>query len=138
MWASVNYWAVLAAAVASLVIGGIWYGPLFGKLFMKEKGMDAWSKEKQDEMKKKMGASYVGQFIASAVMFYVLAGLIVGFGKTSLTGGMLTGVIVWAGFVVPLALGEAIWGGKKSLFFLTIGNMLVTLLAAGAIIGAWS
>ncbi len=138
MWASVNYWAVLVAAIASMVIGSVWYGPLFGKLFMKEKGMDTWSKEKQAEMKKKMGMSYLAQFIASFVMFYVLAGLIVGFGKTSLIGGMLTGFIVWFGFVVPLALGEAIWGGKKSLFFLSIGHMLVNLLVAGAIIGAWS
>ena len=65
--------------------------PAVVAMFMKEKGMDTWSKEKQDEMKKKMGASYAIQFVASLVMFYVLAGLIVGFGKTSLTGGVLTG-----------------------------------------------
>lgn len=138
MWTSINYWAVLAAAVASMVVGSIWYGPLFGKLFMKEKGMDQWSKEKQEEMKKNMNLSYFGQFVASLVMFSVLAGLIVGFGKTSLGGGMLTSFVVWIGFVVPLALGEAIWGGKRSLFFLSIGNMLVTLLVAGAILGSWS
>lgn len=137
MWASVNVWAVLAAAVASMVIGSVWYGPLFGQLFMKEKGMDTWSKEKRAEMKKSMWMSYLAQFIASFVMFYVLAGLITGFEKTSAMGGALTGFIMWVGFVVPLALGEAIWGGKMSLFWLNISHMLVTLLAAGAIIGAW-
>lgn len=138
MWASVNLWAVVVTAIVSMVIGSIWYGPLFGKLFMKEKGMDSWSKEKQAQMKKSMPLSYVGQFIASLVMFFVLAGLIVGFGKTSLSGGILTGFIVWIGFVVPLALGEALWGGKRTLFLLSTGHMLVTLLAAGAIIGFWS
>jgi len=27
----INIWAILACGVASLVIGFIWYGPLFGK-----------------------------------------------------------------------------------------------------------
>src|SRR5260221_9354740 len=137
MWAPVNYWAVLAAAVASMVIGSIWYGPLFGKLFMKEKGFDKLSKEKQNEMKKSMGLSYFGQFVASLVMFYVLAGLIVGFSKTTLNGGMMTAFIVWVGFVVPLALGEAIWGGKAKLFRLNIRHMLLTLLVSGSIIENW-
>ena len=134
----VNFWAVLVAALASMVIGGIWYGPLFGKMFMKESGMDAWSKEKKAAMTKMMGMSYFAQFLASLVMFYVLAGLISGFGHTSLGGGMMTGFILWIGFVVPLALGDLIWGGKKSLFWLKICHMLVTLLVAGAIIGVWS
>lgn len=135
---NVNYWAVLVSAIASMVIGSIWYGPLFGKLFMREMGMDQWSKEKQDKMKKSMGLSYFAQFIASLVMFYVVSGMVVGFGKTTVGGGVLTGFIVWIGFVVPIKLGDAIWGGKKTLFWLGIGNMLVTLLAVGAIIGTWN
>ncbi len=133
----VNYWAVLVSAIASMVIGSIWYGPLFGKMFMHEMGMDTWSKEKQATMKKGMGLSYLAQFIASLVMFYVLAGLIEGFGHTSVGGGLLTGFVAWIGFVVPIKLGDAIWGGKAKLFWLSIGNMLVTLLAAGAGIGGW-
>jgi hypothetical protein len=53
-------------------------------------------------------------------------------------GGMLAAFIMWIGFVVPVKLGDALWGGSKKMFWLTIGNMLVTLLAAGAIIGAWN
>jgi hypothetical protein len=134
---NVNFWAVLAAAVVSMLIGSLWYGPLFGKLFMKEMGMDAWSKEKQAAMKKRMGWSYFGQFLASLAMFYVLAGLIVGFDHASAAGGLLTAFIMWVGFVVPLKLGDLIWGGKAKLFWLGLGNMLLTLLAAGAIIGTW-
>lgn len=133
----VNYLAVFVAAISSMVVGSIWYGPLFGKMFMQESGMDKWSKEKQNEMKKNMWMSYVGQFVASLVMFYVLSGLVSGFYHMSLTGGMLTGLIVWIGFVVPVKLGDLLWGGTKKMFFLTTGNMLVTLLVAGAIIGMW-
>lgn len=133
----VNLLAVLVAAISSMVVGSIWYGPLFGKMFMQESGMDKWGKEKQNEMKKTMWMSYAGQFIASLVMFYVLAGLVAGFSHMTLTGGMLTGFIVWIGFVVPVKLGDLLWGGSKKMFWLNIGNMLVTLLVAGAIIGVW-
>jgi hypothetical protein len=47
----IHYWAVLVSAIVSMIIGSIWYGPLFGKLFMREMGMDTWSKEKQDANK---------------------------------------------------------------------------------------
>lgn len=133
----INLWAVLVSAIASMVVGSIWYGPLFGKTFMALMGMNQWSPEKQAMMKKKMGVMYLGQFIASCVMFYVLAGIVVGFGHTSALAGAMTGFIMWLGFVVPLAFGNALWGGKWPLFWLSIGNMLVTLLIAGAIIGAW-
>lgn len=133
----VNYWAVFVSGIASMIIGSIWYGPLFGKLFMREMGMDTMSKEKKQEMKKGMWMNYLGQFIASLVMLYVLAGLIVGFDKASVGGGMQTALLVWVGFVVPIKLGDALWGGNKAMFWLAIGNMLLTFLAGGAIIGAW-
>lgn len=31
---SINFLAVIAAAVSSFVVGGLWYGPLFGKAWM--------------------------------------------------------------------------------------------------------
>jgi hypothetical protein len=136
MW-NVNLWAVLASAVVSMVIGSLWYGPLFGKKFMAAKGMPQWTPEQQAAMKKKMMLMYAGQFIASLIMFYVLAGIVVGFGHATLGGGLMTGFIMWLGFVVPLKFGEELWGGKMILFWLGVGHMLVTLLAAGAIIGAW-
>jgi hypothetical protein len=134
----VSLWSVIVSAIASMAIGSLWYGPLFGKYFMKETGMDAWSKEKQASTKKTMWMSYIGQLIASLVMFYVLAGIVAGFGHTTVAGGLLTGIIVWFGIVVPVKLGDILWGGNKTLFWLSIGNMFVTLLTAGAIIGAWN
>ena len=134
----VNYLAVLVAAVASMIIGSIWYGPLFGKKFIKAIGMDNWSAEKQAAMKKSMWMSYVLQFVASLVMFYVLAGLVGGLDKMTLSGGLSVAFWVWLGFAMPIKLGDAIWGGKWELFWIGMGGMLVTLLAAGAIIGAWA
>lgn len=136
MSATINYWAVLASAVASMIIGSIWYGPLFGKRFMQLMGMNEWSPEKQAEMKKSMAKAYLAQFIASCVMFYVLSYVITAVAINAV-GGIYLSFWAWLGFIVPLSLSNALWGGKLELFWLSIGNMLLTLVTAGAIIGAW-
>lgn len=134
----INIWAVLVSAVASMVIGSVWYGPLFGPMFMEAMDMKKWTEGEREAMKKQMMATYLTQFIASIVMFYVLAKFIVDLDQMTVTGGLVTAFWAWLGFVVPVKLGDAIWGGKMTLFWIGIGNMLVTLLAAGAIIGAWN
>ena len=134
----INYWAILVAGIASMVIGSIWYGPLFGKKFIEAMGMDKLSPEEQEKMKKSMVKSYVLQFISSLVMFFVLAWYIFISNKPGISGGLENAFWLWVGFVVPLALGNAVWGGKMTVFWLNIGNMLLTLLVAGAIIGSWN
>lgn len=133
----INFLAVLVAAVASMIVGSIWYGPLFGKMFIREMGMDQWTPERRELEKKKMGVSYTLQFIASLVMFYVLAKFMNDSSDLTVNGGIMTALWIWIGFVVPVKVGDAVWGGKWSLFWLSVGNMLVTLVAAGAIIGGW-
>lgn len=134
---SVNIWAVIVSAIASMVIGSIWYGPLFGKQFMHEMGMDSWSKEKQDEMRKSMATSYVMQFIASLVMFYVFAKIAHGLHPLTITNGIKTSLLVWLGFILPVKFADTLWGGNKNLFWLSVTNMLLTLTVTGIIIGAW-
>jgi len=145
----INYWAVLASAVASMVIGSIWFGPLFGKMYISLMGMDKKTPEEQAAMsagggsasggKKGMAMTYVWQFIASLVMFYVLAHVTElsqnFFHYSNVKTGLTTAFWVWLGFIVPVMLGGALWGGKMKLFWLGIGNMLVTLLVGGLIIG---
>ncbi|MBI3255908.1 MAG: DUF1761 domain-containing protein [Candidatus Andersenbacteria bacterium] len=133
-----NYLAVVAAAIASIVIGSIWYGPLFGKKFQQAAGMDKWSPEKQAEEKKKMGKLYAMQIIASLIMFYILSVFVDNTGDVTVKTSIYTALLAWIGFVVPVQLGSAIWGGSMTLFYLGAGNMLLTLLAAGAIVGFWS
>jgi hypothetical protein len=135
---AVNYWAVLVSAVASMVVGFLVYGPLFGKQFMSAMGMDKMSPDQQAAMRKSAGLKYFYQFLASLVMFYVLAGLIVwNFPTEGAKGGLIMAFWVWIGFIVPLKFGDSLWGGKMTLFWIGIFNMLVTLLVGGAIIGAW-
>lgn len=132
-----NYIAIVAAAVASMVIGSLWYGPLFGKTYMRAMGMGDWNKKSDAEKKaakRSMMWSYLWQFVASLVMFYVLARVTNGL---TLTNAIGVAVWAWVGFVVPLKLGDALWGGKMTLFWLGISNMFVTLVVGAAILGYW-
>lgn len=131
----VNYWAILLSAVASMVVGSVWYGPLFGKMFGSLMGMDKMTPEQQAEMKKGMTKTYLLQFLASLLMFWVLAWLISALNMKGVLGGIQSAFWVWLGFIVPIKLGDALWGGKMKLFWLGIGNMLLTLLAGGVILG---
>ena len=133
----INYWAILVSAIASMIVGSIWYGPLFGKQFIHATGMDTWSPEKQAAMKKSMGVSYAMQFVASLLMFYVLARFVSAADQITLHGGLMTAFWVWLGFIVPVKFADTLWGGKMTMFWLSAGNMLITLLITGAIIGAW-
>ncbi len=132
----INYLAILLSVIASMVIGSAWYGALFGKTFMKATGMDKMTKAQMEEMKKASGKTYAIQFVASIVTFVVLAMFMDKMGYSTAMEGMKMAFLIWFGFVMPVKLGEAIWGGSMTMFWLGSGNMLVTLLAAGAIIGA--
>jgi len=47
----INFLAVFGAAIVSMIIGSVWYGPLLGKTWMKEIGMTP--KKMTDDVKKR-------------------------------------------------------------------------------------
>ncbi len=100
-------------------------------------GLSKMTPEQRAEAQKAMGMSYMIQAAASLVMFYVLARFISGMDEMTLQGGLMTALWIWIGFIVPMKIGDAIWGGSWKLSALIAGNSLVTLLVTGAILGSW-
>jgi Protein of unknown function (DUF1761) len=73
----VNLWAVLVAAVASMVLGFLWYSPaLFARPWMLAMGYDPDDKSRIKEMQKSAGKSYGISFVASLVTAFVLGKII--------------------------------------------------------------
>jgi len=62
---AVNSIAVLLAALSGFLLGGLWYGPLFGKAWMAENGYTIESLAKDFNPVKAYGATFVFAFIAS-------------------------------------------------------------------------
>lgn len=133
----VNYMAVFAAAVASMILGFLWYGPFLGKMWIKESGF---SKEKIEAAKKKgMAMSYGLMFLGSLFMAFVLSHALVfaqTYMKTSgISSGLTTGFWNWLGFVAPVTLGSVLWEGKSwKLWCLNNGYYLLSLLTMGVIV----
>lgn len=136
----INYFAVVVAAVSAMVWGFLWYGPVFGKIWIKEMG---WTPESIEAAKKKgMAKQYVLQAVGALVMAYVMAHVFV-FASTytqtfGLVGGLMVGFWNWLGFVAPVTLGAVLWEGKSwKLWALNAGYYLVVLCTMGVILSLW-
>jgi hypothetical protein len=139
----VNFLAILGAAVASMVVGFIWYGPLFGKPWSKLMGWGEMTPEKMKEMQKKATPGYIASFVGALVMAYVLTHIYTYasiYTQTyGVTGGLMAAFWCWLGFVAPVTLGAVLWDNKPlTLWYINGGYYLVLLLAMGAIVGMWA
>ena len=142
----INYLAVIVSTIASMALGFVWYGPLFGKQWA---GLMGWTKESMMDMNahlKDRGLSmnkiYAIQAVGSLIMAFVLSHALV-FASTYLhesgvSAGLQTGFWNWLGFVAPVTIGVVLWEGKPwKLWFLLSGYWLVNLLVMGVILALW-
>ena len=136
----INYLAVIATTVVSMVFGFLWYGPLFGKQWMALSGI---SQDTINASKSRgMGKMYAIAAAGSLVMSYVLAHALV-FASAYLNvqgvqAGLATGFWNWLGFVAPVTLGGVLWEGKPwKLWTLNNGYQLCSLLLMGVILSVW-
>ncbi len=137
----VNIWAVLVIGVIYMVLGSLWYGPfLFGKAWGRIIGMDManLSPEQKKAMQKKMWPSYFINFMTTVIMTYILALFL----KAGGGNGIMVGVLMWVGFLMPMAAQGALWSGKAKkmawqMFWLTAIFQLIAIVIAGAILSAW-
>lgn len=137
----VNYLAILVAALAGMFVGFVWYGPIFGKMWMSLTGM---TQAKMEEMKKKgMTKNYLLMFIGMLLMSDVLAHFLI-FAATYMNvsgvmAGLSAGFWSWLGFIAPVMLSKVLWEGKSwNLWLLDSGHYLVVLLVMGAILASWT
>ena len=132
-FSNINYFAVLAAALSTFVLGGLWYSPmLFGKAWMRANNFtDA---DLQTFSKARM---FGWSFVFSLVMALNLAMFLAG-PTTNTVWGMTAGALAGLGWV---AMGVAIIGvfENKSWKYILIngGYMTLAFIIMGAIIGVW-
>jgi uncharacterized protein DUF1761 len=135
----ISPWAVLVAALSSMVVGFLWYSPiLFARPWMRLMGYDPDDKAKLAEMRKGAGKTYALAFVASIVSAAVLAKIIDVTTVNTVLYGMKVGFAVWLGFVTTVQLTGALFGKQPTkLYLINTGYQLVCYLAMGAILAAW-
>jgi hypothetical protein len=135
----INLWSVLVAAVATMVLGFLWYSPLlFARPWMVLMGYDPEDKAKLAEMQKGAGKMYALSFLASLVSALVLAKIIAITTVSSALYGMKIGFAVWLGFVTTVQLTSVLFAKQPTkLYLINTGYQLVCYLAMGAILAVW-
>jgi surface polysaccharide O-acyltransferase-like enzyme len=135
----VNLLAVLASAIATMVVGFLWYSPvLFANPWMKLMGHDPNDKAKIAEMQKSAGPSYFMSLIASILAAFVLGKLIAVAGFSTAIDGLKIGLVVWLGFVTTVQFTNALFSRQPfRLYMINTGYQFVCYAAMGAILGAW-
>lgn len=133
-FAGMSYWAIIAAAVASFVFGGVWYGAL------SKPWLNALGKSEADikSAGRPLPLLFGITIVAQLIMAWVLAGIIahLGPGQVTLRNGLISGAFCWLGFVVTtLAVNNGYQGNKWSLTAIDGGHWLGVLLIQGAVIG---
>ncbi len=125
----INLLAVLVAGLVHTVIGLIWFMPkLFG---------NSWIQLTGKEMKPANSWIPAG-LIGHQLMAFVLALIINLANVRNIVGGIIVGILICIGFMATLEIGELIWEKIPfKLFLIRVGNQLVGLCSAGAILAVW-
>lgn len=129
-FAGMNYWAVIAAAVAGFLFGGAYYG-LLSRQWL------AASEQTMEEVSKTgMAVPLLISAVSLLVMAWVLAGIIGHMGQVTVRTGLISGVLCWVGFVVTtIATNHAYQGARRSLTLIDAAHWLGVLIVQGAVIG---
>jgi hypothetical protein len=127
--ANLSWIAVVVAALAGFIVGGLWYGPLFGKAWAKEQGLS-----EEDLKQGNMPLIFGTTFLLSVVSAVFLGHLLAHFGDMSARSTMMISVGIALGFVVP-AIGTNYLFGRDSmkLFAIDAGYWIAFYAAMGAV-----
>lgn len=132
--ADVNYLAVLVSAVAAMFVGAMWYGPLFGKMWMKYVGKTEEQLKENFNPAKTYGMAFIGEFVALGIM----ANLFVYINVVTPGGALHTAFWTWLGFTFVTTFITGLFEDKK--FGLLLINQvyhLVVFLIGAVIIYVW-
>jgi hypothetical protein len=125
-----NWVAIIVATAAAMVIGFLWYGPVFGKTWiaLTGRGMsgDAAS----------AGPLYALTALAALVEAIALSWFIYETGWTTGAGGALIGLFAGLGFIATAFFSQVLFAGKHPrLYAIDAGYHVFLAVVMGAIIG---
>ena len=129
----INWLAVIVAAVASMVIGYVYYHPsVLGKRWQQLMGRD---------MTGAQGAamSYAYTGVAALVAAFVVAQFVHWSDSYTLVDGAFLGAVGWLGFTATASFSDYVFSGRPwALWSIQNGYQVISFAVMGAIIGVWA
>lgn len=132
---SINWWAIIVAALVNMVVGTVWYSKgVFGETWAKLANM------KMSDMGKNAGVyAYPLVLVGSLVQAYILRHFVVYAGANTISEGVMTGLWLWLGFVAIASGVHAIFEGRPGkLWAINAAYFFVVLAVNGAILATWA
>lgn len=135
----INILALIGAAILHMIIGFLWYSKfLFGNAWKKAHALREPKPQQEATKKKGMAKNFLGAFTAAIVTSYVLALVIKAFGAHA-AQGMIIGLWMWFGFILTKNFTDLLFENhSKTIFLISASYNCVSLLAMGALIGAFA
>jgi hypothetical protein len=140
----INWPAIIVSTFAAFVFGGLWYGPLFGKIWAGQMGMKMDQKPERRTMMRAFALQAIGLFLTSYVLAHVgqvWRPSVWGVGQDegpAFMWGFTCAFFTWIGFYVPMQFGKISWEGKSwKLFFINSAHDFFTLLIISVILAYW-
>lgn len=133
----VSLLSVFAAGVAAFVLGFLWHGPVFGKMWMKLSKItekDVKEAQKKGGMWKYMLAAFVQQLVTA----FVLAQFLGVTGVTDTADAMIIAFWIWLGFIVTVALNGVLWEKRAfDLYLFNITYHLANIQVMAIVLSMW-
>ncbi len=125
----INIWAVIVAAASSFLLGGLWYGPMFGKAWMSAAGV---TEEKTGHPAKVFGGAFVFSLLAAAAFAYFLGP------RPVLSSALCTGALVGFCFVAAsFAINYLFAQRSLKLWLIDGGYHTLQFVLFGLVLGLW-
>ena len=124
---------VLAAGVANIILGFIWYHPnVFGGTWMR---LLNFTPEQTERGKKHMLARVLLAFFAGVVTASVMQVIGTAFGVYGWTNAIILGAMCWLGVTAPTMLGLVLWELKPFRYYVIVaGYWLVAFIVTALIL----
>ena len=140
----VNLLAVLVAGIVPMIVGALWYGPLFGKRWLAMMEMSAGEIQEGFNPVKVHGVG----LLLSLLTAYILAQLIAGIAPADVSSmeggggsamvGVHVGLMALVAFVLPAAHQSVAFEKRRAgLAWLNVAYNGVALVAQAALIALW-
>ena len=127
----INWWAVIAATVINMMVGGLWYSKnLFGQ---------EWATLTGGKLDDITGGKVYGLLAVGAlVQTFVLVHFVRYAGSTTFWKGLVTGFWLWLGFMAVIIAARVVvekkpWAEWK----IYAGYYFVVMLINGGLLAAW-
>jgi hypothetical protein len=129
---AINHFAVIVASALAFVLGSLWYGPLFGKAWLRETGISAETAASGNK-----GKIFGLAFVWTLVMAYNLA-FFLGQPTIDVKQGVMYGFATGFGWIAMAIFIVGLFERRSAtLMLINGGYMTVALTMMGAVIASW-